>query len=89
MDKTGRTGTRAQLINGVFLVSSFFFVRIVYGGWIVRPIYSRASVGSTNSMCFRRVVVGAVFHYTDTVPQPDSVTVRAGVWDGELRATGP
>ncbi|KAF5331117.1 hypothetical protein D9619_005379 [Psilocybe cf. subviscida] len=34
MDKTGRTGTRAQLINGVFLLGSFFFIRIVYGGYI-------------------------------------------------------
>ncbi|KAF4615285.1 hypothetical protein D9613_002658 [Agrocybe pediades] len=36
LDKTGRTGTRTQLINGFFLLGSFFFVRIVYGGYIVR-----------------------------------------------------
>jgi len=34
LDKTGRTGSRAQLINGFFLLGSFFFVRIVYGGYI-------------------------------------------------------
>ncbi|KAH9483895.1 putative TLC domain-containing protein C17A2.02c [Psilocybe cubensis] len=34
LDKTGRTGTRAQLINGFFLLTSFFLVRIVYGGYI-------------------------------------------------------
>lgn len=39
MDKTGRTGTRAQLINGGFLLGSFLFIRIVYGGYIVRLRY--------------------------------------------------
>ncbi|KDR73589.1 hypothetical protein GALMADRAFT_251329 [Galerina marginata CBS 339.88] len=34
LDKTGRTGTRTQLVNGFFLLGSFFFVRIVYGGYI-------------------------------------------------------
>ena len=31
LDKTGRTGSTFQLINGVLLLFSFFFVRIVYG----------------------------------------------------------
>jgi hypothetical protein len=35
MDKTGRTGSTAQMINGGFLLASFFGVRIVYGGMIV------------------------------------------------------
>jgi len=35
MDKTGRTGTRMQAINGGFLLSAFFFVRMMYGGYIV------------------------------------------------------
>lgn len=34
LDKTNRTGSQLQLINGVFLVSSFFLVRIIYGGYI-------------------------------------------------------
>jgi predicted carbohydrate-binding protein with CBM5 and CBM33 domain len=89
MDKTGRTGTRAQLVNGALLVSSFFLVRIVYGGWVVRLVCSRVSVGSAHSMCSPRVVVGAVFYNTGAVPQPDSAPVRAGVRDGELCATGP
>lgn len=32
LDKTGRTGSTTQLLNGVFLISAFFGVRIVYGG---------------------------------------------------------
>ncbi len=32
MDKTGNTGTTFQLINGIFLLASFFGVRLVYGG---------------------------------------------------------
>ncbi|KAG5654123.1 hypothetical protein H0H81_007175 [Sphagnurus paluster] len=32
MDKTNRTGSTAQLVNGAFLLSSFFGVRLVYGG---------------------------------------------------------
>ncbi|KAI0819028.1 DUF887-domain-containing protein [Irpex lacteus] len=31
LDKTGYTGSTFQLINGVFLLSTFFLVRIVYG----------------------------------------------------------
>ncbi|KAG6909620.1 hypothetical protein DXG01_016402 [Tephrocybe rancida] len=34
MDKTGRTGTRAQLVNGVLLLAAFFGVRLVYGGMV-------------------------------------------------------
>ncbi|KAG6863114.1 hypothetical protein C0993_012814, partial [Termitomyces sp. T159_Od127] len=36
MDKTGRTGSTAQFINGIFLLSAFFGVRLVYGGKVVR-----------------------------------------------------
>lgn len=32
MDKTGRTGSTAQLVNGFFLLSSFLGVRLIYGG---------------------------------------------------------
>jgi len=32
LDKTGRTGSTAQLINGFFLLSAFFGVRLIYGG---------------------------------------------------------
>lgn len=32
LDKTGNTGTNFQLINGIFLLSSFFGVRLIYGG---------------------------------------------------------
>jgi len=34
LDKTGRTGTRLQLINGFFLLGTFFSVRMMYGGYI-------------------------------------------------------
>ncbi|KAF8163559.1 TLC domain-containing protein [Crassisporium funariophilum] len=34
LDKTNRTGSRLQLINGFFLLTSFLFVRIIYGGSI-------------------------------------------------------
>ncbi|KAF8809091.1 hypothetical protein BYT27DRAFT_7188174 [Phlegmacium glaucopus] len=34
LDKTGRTGGQLQLINAFFLVSTFFLVRIIYGGYI-------------------------------------------------------
>ncbi|KAF5380871.1 hypothetical protein D9615_004148 [Tricholomella constricta] len=32
MDKTNRTGSTAQLVNGFFLLSAFFSVRLIYGG---------------------------------------------------------
>ncbi len=35
LDKTGYTGSTFQLINGVFLLSTFFLVRIVYGWYTV------------------------------------------------------
>ncbi|KAJ7157010.1 TLC domain-containing protein [Mycena crocata] len=33
LDKTNRTGSTFQLINGVFLVLTFFSVRLMYGGY--------------------------------------------------------
>jgi len=33
LDKTGRTGSTLQLVNGICLLVTFFFVRIVYGGY--------------------------------------------------------
>ncbi len=36
LDKTGRTGSTFQLINGIALLGTFFFVRLVWGGYIVR-----------------------------------------------------
>jgi len=32
LDKTGNAGTKFQLINGVFLLLSFFCARLIYGG---------------------------------------------------------
>jgi len=34
LDKTDRTGSLAQMINGILLLITFFFSRIVYGSWI-------------------------------------------------------
>ncbi|KAJ7286121.1 DUF887-domain-containing protein [Mycena rebaudengoi] len=34
LDKTGRTGSRFQLINGLLLLVTFFSVRLVYGGLV-------------------------------------------------------
>ncbi|KAF7440604.1 hypothetical protein PC9H_000950 [Pleurotus ostreatus] len=34
LDKTGRTGSTFQLINGIALLGTFFFVRLVWGGYI-------------------------------------------------------
>ena len=36
LDKTNRTGSTFQLINGYFLVATFFSVRLMYGGYTVR-----------------------------------------------------
>ncbi|CAK5277323.1 unnamed protein product [Mycena citricolor] len=33
LDKMNRTGGTMQLLNGVFLISSFFLVRLMYGGY--------------------------------------------------------
>jgi hypothetical protein len=50
LDKTNHAGSTLQLVNGVFLVASFFCVRIIYGGWIsysffvtLRHVYSDVS----------------------------------------------
>ncbi|KIY69101.1 DUF887-domain-containing protein [Cylindrobasidium torrendii FP15055 ss-10] len=37
LDKTGRTGTLFQMVNGGFLLLSFFFFRIVYGWTYITP----------------------------------------------------
>lgn len=36
LDKTNRTGSTLQIVNGVFLTVTFFSVRLIYGGFIVR-----------------------------------------------------
>lgn len=36
LDKTGRTGSTLQLVNGILLVSSFGLVRLLYGTYTVR-----------------------------------------------------
>ena len=36
LDKTGRTGSTFQLVNGILLLCTFFGVRIVYGWYTVR-----------------------------------------------------
>ena len=41
LDKTGYTGSRAQWINGVVLLSTFFSVRILYG-WYLTIDFMRA-----------------------------------------------
>ncbi|GJF00569.1 TLC domain-containing protein [Phanerochaete sordida] len=47
LDKTGRTGSTLQLVNGILLLSTFFFVRIVYGWYISvtfwRVMFARAT----------------------------------------------
>ena len=44
LDKTGYTGSRAQWVNGVILLSAFFSVRIVYGWYLtidfMRSLYA-------------------------------------------------
>ncbi|KAI0039898.1 DUF887-domain-containing protein [Auriscalpium vulgare] len=39
IDKTGRTGTRLQLVNGVFLLGSFALSRLVYGTFMSYQFY--------------------------------------------------
>ena len=41
LDKTGYTGSTAQWLNGVVLLSTFFSVRIVYG-WYLTVDFMRA-----------------------------------------------
>lgn len=56
MDKTGRTGSKAQLINGFLLLAAFFGVRIVYGGKVVGflSVSSEASFAdATNRVVLR------------------------------------
>jgi hypothetical protein len=45
MDKTGLSGSRVQLINGIFLIASFTALRIVYGGFIVRTLFRPVQQG--------------------------------------------
>lgn len=49
MDKTGRTGSKAQLINGFLLLGAFFGVRIVYGGKVARFLSVSSEVSFSDS----------------------------------------
>ena len=35
LDKTDRTGSLPQIINGIMLLATFFLARLCYGGWMV------------------------------------------------------
>jgi len=54
LDKTERTGSLFQMINGAFLISTFFCFRIVYGSWITwnfwYTLYSVRSQFSTTTL---------------------------------------
>ncbi|KAI0807957.1 DUF887-domain-containing protein [Fomes fomentarius] len=57
LDKTGYTGSRAQWINGVILLSTFFSVRIVYGWYLtvdfLRSLYdARADLSIVYLLAF-------------------------------------
>jgi hypothetical protein len=53
LDKTNRAGSTLQLINGFFLVGSFFAVRLVYGGIMVRSFPTSCdSLNQSSRMTF-------------------------------------
>ncbi|RPD67956.1 DUF887-domain-containing protein [Lentinus tigrinus ALCF2SS1-7] len=49
LDKTGYTGSKAQWVNGVILLSTFFSVRIVYG-WYLTFNFMKALYGARNEL---------------------------------------
>ena len=46
LDKLGKTGSPMQLVNGIFLLATFFSVRIVYGGYMVSLFCSFKPAGA-------------------------------------------
>ncbi|RDX47035.1 DUF887-domain-containing protein [Lentinus brumalis] len=57
LDKTGYTGSRAQWVNGVILLSTFFSVRILYGWYLtadfMRELYAaRDQLPAIYLLCF-------------------------------------
>ncbi|EDR14781.1 uncharacterized protein LACBIDRAFT_305847 [Laccaria bicolor S238N-H82] len=56
LDKTGQTGSRAQLVNGLFLLSTFFCVRLIYGGAVsYQFFYTLLDVGDNIPLAYRLV----------------------------------
>ena len=49
LDKTGYTGSRAQWLNGVVLLATFFSVRIVYG-WYLTVDFMRTLYGARDEL---------------------------------------
>ncbi len=43
LDKTGQTGSRLQLVNGLILISTFALARLAYGSFIVCTSFDYAS----------------------------------------------
>ncbi|KAF9030820.1 DUF887-domain-containing protein [Hymenopellis radicata] len=60
LDKTNRTGSKLQLFNGIFLILSFFVVRIVYGGMYITPRFSSVLWGVRDQipMAYRFIYLG-------------------------------
>ncbi|CAG8563599.1 12275_t:CDS:2, partial [Acaulospora morrowiae] len=58
MDKLGLTGTLPQLINGIFLLSSFFFARIIYGFYMSYHAYLSAQQVMSQIPIFLCIIYG-------------------------------
>ncbi|KIP08903.1 hypothetical protein PHLGIDRAFT_68644 [Phlebiopsis gigantea 11061_1 CR5-6] len=60
LDKTGRTGSTLQLVNGILLLSAFFGARIVYGWYISISFWrvvSSSAVRESIPLSYRLVIL--------------------------------
>jgi hypothetical protein len=76
MDKTGRTGSKAQLINGFFLLAAFFGVRIVYGGKVVRLVPNTPHTLSPDAIFY---AVLRIYPYAGSSKTRDSDGICLGI----------
>lgn len=86
MDKTGRTGSKAQLINGFFLLAAFFGVRIVYGGKVVRLVaYMRHTLSPNGHISS----VLRVYVYTGSSKTRDTNGICLDIWTRQCGPASP
>ena len=89
LDKTGYTGSRAQWVNGVVLLSTFFSVRIVYG-WYLSAAFMRALFAARAELSDLYLVVFCLGNLTlNALNLIWCVAPRCGVRVERARADSP
>ena len=82
LDKCGMTGGKLQLFNGLILITTFFGVRIVYGGFNVRPPIQNSSIVVALNLLATRAEYRLLLHNAINSPSNTNYSIlRIWCWE--------